>query len=284
MPRAPSLEVGRKIILHTIKSGILSVFCFFCISIVIVGSSGAVSLSEQFINNDSFTEGLIVSLDKENPDKIVLSDLTNSNYLLGVVAEDGVSSVTFAKDGSDTNVALDGVVSVLVSDENGVISKGDFISASWLQGVGMKSDEISNQKLVGVALEDFDAEKSLTYGDIDTPTGTQSVQVSSIQVQLFDKEGPIVDSANTEGVEGVFEKIVGKRISFTKVLAGSLILIVSISIAGVFIASAIRGSFVSIGRNPLASTSIYKSLIHVSGLSVLVILIGAALSYVVLVI
>lgn len=285
MPKAKSLEVGKKILLRTTGCGLLIVVCLVLFSLNLSDQFiSATSIGEEFVSVEAYAKGTVVSLDKENPENITLANTTNSDYLLGPIVDSGDNSVTFAKAGEVVTVALSGDVSVLVSDVNGVIKKGDFISASWLEGIGMKSVEENNQKLLGVALEDFNTDSSVNYGAVDTPMGQKIAKVGSISVRLFDKEGPLAGETSSEGVEGWLEKIAGKKVSFSKIMAGSLVFLVSLVTASMFILSSIKGSFVSIGRNPLASTSIYKNLLQVSGLSVLVILLGTAISYVVLVI
>jgi len=175
-------------------------------------------------------------------------------------------------------------VEVYVSDSNGEIKKGDFIGASWLEGVGMKSIASSRQKLLGVALENLDISKPSDYGSIKTPSGDKNIKVTSIRVRLIDKQNQSANLATDSGIQGILSKVVGKAISPIKVLMGVIIFLASLFVAGLFISSSIRGSFISIGRNPMASASIYKSLLHISGLSILVILIGTALSYVVMVV
>ncbi len=40
------------------------------------------------------------------------------------------------------------------------IKAGDFVGASWLEGIGMKAINQDQQKLAGVALESFDESES----------------------------------------------------------------------------------------------------------------------------
>jgi len=244
----------------------------------------ASNLGEEFTTNNSFSTGVVVSLDQDNPESIEFSSLSNSEYLLGVVTEKGSNTVTYAKDESQVTVSLTGEVIVYVNDANGPIQAGDFIGASWLEGVGMKAITQDRQKLVGVALEDFNEEEADQYGEIDTSEGKKDVSIDAIRVRLFDKEGSNNLSDADRGVESILENIAGKSVSSTRLLVVSLIFVFAVVLSGFFIASSIKGSFVSIGRNPLASDSIYRSLSHVTLVSIAIILIGTFLSYIVLVI
>ena len=256
-----------------------------CLSVLLFsGLVSAAQLGEEFKNGSAFKTGSLVSLSQTNPDEIELASVNNSEYLLGVVVAENANSVTFAKDDSESTVAYNGDVEVFVSDVNGTVEKGDFISTSWLEGVGMKTTKPEEQRLLGVAVDAYDPDQAQAYGEIETPDGTKNISIDTITVRLFDKQGLLDEAGRATGLEAALENITGKDITAVRIIIGSILFTISIAIAALFIMSSIRGSFISIGRNPLSSASIYKSLLHVSGLSAIVVLIGAALSYVVLVV
>jgi len=258
----------------------------FAVSCVIFQSTAiyASNLGEEFPTRGQFSVGTAVSLDPANPNDIQLSSLVNGEYLLGVVTEKGSNTVTYAKDESQVTVALTGEVIVYVNDANGAIKAGDFVGASWLEGVGMKALVQDQQKLIGVALESFDDSEAIDYGPIDTSNGEKDIKIDTIKVRLFDKEGTTNVAQTSSGLEGALENLAGGSVSSTRLLAVSVIFVFSIVLAGFFVTASIRGSFISIGRNPFASDSIYKSLTRVTFMSIIVILVGTLLSYVVLVI
>ena len=248
--------------------------------------TSAATVGEEFVADKQFEKGSIVSLSQDNPETVELSTISNSEYLIGVVNETSNNVVTYAKgsQGFKISVSLAGETEVFVNNANGQIKKGDFVGASWLEGVGMKAITSDKQKLLGVALNDFDLESANEYGEIDTPDGKMSVKVGTITVRLFEKEGSEDLLLKKGGFEGFLTNLAGKEISFAKIMAGSIIFLMSVVVAGFFASSSIRGSFISIGRNPMASSSIYRNLLHVTMVSVIVIVIGTSLSYVVLVI
>ena len=63
----------------------------------------------------------------------------------------------------------------------------------------------------------------------------------------------------------------------------SAVFFISLAVAAMFVVSSIKGSFVSIGRNPMASASIHKGMVRVAILAVTIIVTGAVVSYTVLV-
>jgi hypothetical protein len=270
---------------YTGRNLILLGFLLFSILILDVGFSLAATVGEEFTSDQILEKGSVVSLSQDNPKKVELTTVSNSEYLIGVVNESESNVVTYAKNSGEVkvSVSLAGETEVFVSDANGEIKKGEFIGASWLEGVGMKSITNDKQKLLGVAVEDFSLSDSSNYGVIDTPNGPKDINIDTVTVRLFDKEGS-EELTKVGGLEGFLSSLAGKEVSFLKVMAGSLIFLMSVVVAGFFASSSIRGSFISIGRNPMASATIYRSLLHVTMVSVIVIVIGTALSYVVLVV
>lgn len=241
----------------------------------------AASIGEEIGSIKTLVKGSLVSLDPENPKQVIAGSLSTADYLLGVVVDKNENAITFTNNGELTSVATEGEVLTYVSDVNGKVKKGDFVTASWLEGVGMKAQEGTKQKQLGIALQDF-SDKAKLYGDVETPTGKKSVKIDVMAVRLFEKDELLALAQHSKGIEGILARVVGKNISVTRIILGSFIFALSIMIAAVFIYAAIKNSFISIGRNPLSSRSIYRSLLHVSVMSVIVIVTGATFSYVVM--
>lgn len=235
------------------------------------------TISEGFMGDD-FPRGTVVSVKKNLPGDIELTNLNNSEYLIGVVNNKESSAVIFRNDEDNVSVALSGEVEVFVTDVNGEINRGDFVGASWLAGVGMKANTLERQKLVGIAQDGVANWQD--YGGIETDSGEKNARIGTVVVRLFDKEN-IQPESTGSGVEQAVENIVGQDVSLVRIIIGSLLFAVSLAVASMFIFSSIRGSFISIGRNPLASSSIHKGMTRVAILAVIIILAGATSAYVV---
>lgn len=266
-----------------VYSKIFVIVGFFTFVIFGGVSVHAVSISEDFKANDSYPNGSIVSLTKASSDQVELSNTNNTDYLLGVVNDPNQSAISFDKNETDVSVALRGDVKVLVSNVNGEIVQGDFITTSWLDGVGMKASADSQQKIIGVAQEDFDLSQATEYGDIDTPSGKQKVSVDTVLVRLSDKEGTESTLENKNSVEEAFSEVIGQDVSLDKIIIGSLLFVMSLTVSGMFTISSIKGSFISIGRNPMASTSINKGMVRVAIISTVILLTGTVVAYAVMV-
>jgi hypothetical protein len=289
MKRPVSNRLGRKDPFisngHTTYYRLIGLFVFIILFLFIpVLPATASIVSESFSGSEIYPTGSVVSVKRDLPDDVELAHINNSEYLLGVVNAEDESTITFKKENSNVSVALSGEVRVFVTDANGSVKRGDFIGASWLEGVGMRALPDEQQKLVGIAQEDFDPDTAEEYGEIDTSTGKKNVKINTVLVRLFDKESPQTTSENQRGIEGAFSSVVGKDVSLTKILVGSLLFVVSLTVSALFVTSSIRGSFISIGRNPMASVSIHKGMIRVAFISVVMLLTGATAAYAVLVI
>lgn len=246
--------------------------------------SHAASISEGYPSGDSLPLGAMVSISQTEPITVELADINNNSYLTGVVAGENDSLLNINRNGTTTYVAVSGDTSVFVSDINGPITAGDFVGSSWISGVAMRSDTSSKQRLLGVALEDFsaDSQDKREFEDIETPSGTQDALVGKIAVRLFDRDIG-ADPTSQSGLEVLAQRIAGKDVAYARVLMASGLFALSVLVSGIFLSNAIRGSFISLGRNPLASSTIFSSLLQVSGTSIALVIIGAFLAYVVLI-
>lgn len=245
----------------------------------------AASVAEGYPTDNNLIEGTLVTISNDVPPKVELANLGNSQYLIGVVEGDGQSLLTLNKDGANILVATSGEVFVFVSDLSGEIRPGDFIGTSWISGVGMKAQRVTEQKLLGVALEPFgeDYHDAVAVEDIDTPSGERSARIGKIAVRLFEREVGPESESGVSALERLAFRLAGREVPFVRIVAAVGLFSISAIIAGVFLANAIRSSLISIGRNPLAHSSIFASLTQVSGVSIGLVLIGAAIAYMVLI-
>lgn len=273
---------GQKSRKTSLRWGVLT---FGMVFLLMSGSLFAGSLSEGFPTRNDYPNGTVVSIYNKSPDTIELSNVNNSDYLAGVVEPEGSGLLTIRDSNSKVYVATSGETEVFVSDINGEINKGDFVGASWISGVGMRAEKDSQQKLLGIALQSFSevSSSAVEAKNIKTPNGEKDALIGKIAVRLFDREvGPNMFEDNTP-VEKFANKLAGKEVAFARILASIGMFTLSVTISGIFLANAIKGSFISLGRNPLASGSIFTSLMQVSGVSISLVLVGALVSYLLLI-
>jgi len=246
-------------------------------------SEGIAASSGDYVN------GTLVSLITTEPASIELADVNTSNYLAGVVEPEGQGLLVSDVEGSDVYIATLGVVTAFVNDLNGEIKAGDFIGASWIKGVGMKALENTDtdQKVLGIALQDQETtdQYSYTVEDVKTPQGIKTARVGKISIKIFPRDvGPYFSASDKSGLEEFASNLAGREVPFVRIVTALMLFSVAVVISGVFMTNGIRGGLTSLGRNPLASQSIFTTLTQISVVSVGLILVGAAVAYAVLVI
>jgi len=107
-------------------------------------------ISEGYSSSENLSVSTLVSLRENSSDEVTAATNENVENLLGVVVSANSSSISITS--SVTNqiqVATSGTMDVLVSDINGEIARGDYITASPIAGIGMKATD--NARIIGVA-------------------------------------------------------------------------------------------------------------------------------------
>jgi hypothetical protein len=155
---------------------------------------------------------------------------------------------------------------VLVSDINGEIQQGDSITASPVKGVGMKAT--NNAKVVGIAQgkpTNSNGTKQ-TYKDSagkEHPLVLGEVPVL-INVSYYYKQPDktIIPSA----IQNVANALAGKTVNTTPILISGAIFIITLAVVVSIIYSMIRSSIISVGRNPMSQSAVYRDVIQLSAL------------------
>jgi hypothetical protein len=165
---------GDEVIGYTIdapKNGIVTAFVVLQNDVQKVNeeSKGTTTQASSFTQYYETTDpamaiGEIVSLDTELGSGLIRK--TNEAYsqtLLGVVApspETDLGGDVVLTGRTKKAVALAGRFGVKVSNENGVIKKGDYLTSSSVPGVAMKATDAG--RVIGIALEDYEGEEIAT--------------------------------------------------------------------------------------------------------------------------
>jgi hypothetical protein len=248
-----------------------------------VGVHATQQFSQSYATASELAIGSIVSIKSGTNDEVVAANNNNVENLLGVVVNPGNSILSVASDQKNTaEVATNGVLQVLVSDINGSISNGDQITASPIDGVGMKANE--NVRVIGIAqsgLNTTDGSKQ-SYTDKD---GTKnSVLIGQIPIQVavsyFFKEPDktLVPAA----IQNVANTLAGKNVSTLPIVISIAIFIITIVVVVSIVFAMVRSSIISVGRNPMSQSAIYRDIIQLSALVMAILAVGMISIYLVL--
>ena len=256
--------------------GYLAAGVLIMIQIMPLPVAAVTSLSQGYTSVSPLSQGTLVSIKDNQSGSIEAADSSNAKTLLGVVINSNSSLLTLS-DGTNNQVqvATSGIVSTIVSDINGPIHQGDTITSSPISGVGMKTT--SNAKVIGIAQGDATADQKQSYTDAQGKRQTASFGNVDVLVNVayFYKqpEKTLIPSA----IQNVANAVAGKSVSSAPIIICGVIFLVTLVIVSSIIYSMIRSSIISVGRNPMSQSAVYRDVIQLS-LLVLGILVVAVVS------
>lgn len=252
---------------------------------VAVPAAGAASSTTQAVTQGYGTDttlqkGMLVRLKDKDATKVVPLTSATAAEMQGVVVAANDASVTLS---SNTNsgqvfVATYGHFDALVSNQNGPIKSGDYITISSLDGVGMKADSLQSTVL-GKAAGNFDGTANVQGSTSVKDEGGHAVTVAfgRIPVDISISHNPLQQNSanNLPGfLKQASQFIANKPVSSSRVYIGLVVLFISTVIAGSILYGGIRSGLVAIGRNPLAKKSISRNLVQVIITGLIIFIIG----------
>lgn len=240
------------------------------------------SITQGYSTEEELSIGAIVSLKDNSTDQVVATTTSNVNNILGVVVNDGSSPLTLSNGSDDqVQVATSGTVPVLVSDINGDIAQGDQITASPIKGVGMKAND--NVKVVGIAQgEPRTGEDEQTYTDEDgneqpIVLGEAPVLVN-VAYYFKQPEKTVIPSA----IQNLANALAGKTVDTLPILISAAIFIITLVAVVSIIYSMIHSSIISVGRNPMSQSAVYRDVIQLSALVLGILAVSLIAIYLIL--
>lgn len=245
-------------------------------------AAGAVTtISQGYTTSTSVTVGSIVSLESNSTDSVAPSSNENINNLFGVVINNGTSILALNNgDKAQVQVATSGILPTLVSDCNGSIAEGDPVTASPLKGVGMKAT--TNIKIVGIAQgkvsgttkqkvdKDICSSEEVTLGQVPILVG--------VAYHYREPEKTIIPAS----LQNLANTIAGRSVSSLPIIIGAAIFLVTVIVVVAIIYSMIRSSIISVGRNPMAQSAVYRDVIQLSALVLAILGVAMVAIYLVL--
>ncbi|HSE61202.1 MAG TPA: hypothetical protein VLA88_02820 [Candidatus Saccharimonadales bacterium] len=222
-----------------------------------------------------------MSLKKDEPNTVQLANRDRADQLVGIVGADPLIELT--DNNKSVQVVTSGVTAALVSDINGDVKTGDKITASPIEGVGMKAT--TSTMVVGIAQADLASVKTSSRSVKDTTGQSVDVKVGTIPVQVnitfyatADDTASFLPSFLRDFARG----IAGKEVSPIRVLVAATILLLAFVSIAVLLYASVRSSIISIGRNPLSEVSVRKGLLQIGGIGVAILLLTFITIYLIL--
>ncbi|MBI5357629.1 hypothetical protein HZB74_02165 [Candidatus Saccharibacteria bacterium] len=274
------INIFQKLFSRNVAVGIVFLLTIF----LIPGYLKAQSLNQGYKSDEPLQKGMLVTERDDDSSKIVAVTHETLNKLKGVVIQQNDAPFTVAAEGENVFVANSGIYEVLVSNENGEIKSGDYVSISSLSGVGMKATE--DQLLVlGRATTDFkgegDSVGSSVIGGIN-----KKVNFGRIPVAISITRNPWLKESKTNSIPKVLQNvsvsIAGKQVNTARIWMATAVFLASVIVTGVMLYSGARSSLISVGRNPLSKSILMKGLMQVVLLSLIIFISGMFAVYLLL--
>ncbi|OYX43940.1 hypothetical protein B7Y94_00790 [Candidatus Saccharibacteria bacterium 32-49-12] len=240
-------------------------------------------VSQSYATETKLPVGSIASLKDDASSTIIAASIQSTETIIGVVIDAGSAylSLTRGPD-SEAQVATNGIVQVLVSDINGDISRGDHITASPIKGIGMKATD--NIRVVGIAQAGLDNNTGKVEKYTDADGAEKETLIGHIpvlvNVSYFFKqpERTIVPSA----LQNIANALAGRRVEPLPIIIAMAIFIIMLIVVASIAYSMIKSSIISVGRNPLSQSAIYRGLIQMSALVISILGVGLVVIYLIL--
>ncbi len=255
---------------------------------VLLGVAGAGIVSAVSTMTEGYTLkgnpqplGALVSLEKDTTDTVVPASTDTVDNLFGVIVT-GDSSLLSVSNGAtnEVQVATASTEDVLISDINGTVKRGDHITASPIPGVGMKAT--ANVRVIGVAQSNSRDVKKQKVKNKDG--SEQEISIGQIAVLVnpayfFQQpEKTIIPAA----IQNVANALAGREVKTLPILISAAIFIVTLIVVVSIAYSMIRNSIISVGRNPMSQSAVYRDLIQMSALVLAILAAAVAAMYFVL--
>jgi len=202
--------------------------------------------------------------------KYELSSVVYDQDILGVITDSATTSIVDTSLPSYKLIVNFGENMVNVSNKNGNIKKGDYITSSTISGVGVRADK--SGQVVGIAEEDYTPGSPDQIGKIMV-----FVDVRSQFINLT--MGTNILTALRAGLEAPFlTPIISLRYILAALVTGASFVIAFTSFGR------ISGSSVeALGRNPLAGSAIRRVVFFNFVLTFFIMIAGLAIAYFILV-
>ncbi|HSX36842.1 MAG TPA: hypothetical protein VLG13_01845 [Patescibacteria group bacterium] len=257
---------------------LLSLLCVFGMGTVAADTLQAVVQSYSAVS--SLQRGMIVKFTSNDSSKVEPATLSTAQKMQGVVVSASDAAVTLSPANSGNQqvfVATSGRYEVLVSNQNGAIAAGDYVSVSSLAGVGMKADSKENEVL-GKAAGGFDGVHNVNSStSVKTDTGKQlNASLGLVPVDIAIAPNPI--ALKVANVPSFLQRasllVANKPVSPWRIYTAFFIVLASTLLAGSLLYGGVKNGMVAIGRNPLARSSIMRNLLQIILTSVIIFIIG----------
>lgn len=259
----------------------LLVALFLVLPSLIIGpfsQTSAQDVPQSYASDQKLQTGMIVKLKKDDPSKVEVVDRESAKDSYGIIVNANDSPFSLTQEGRNYYVASSGIYDILVSNENDAVRKGDLITFSSIGGIGMRAGT-RDEYIVATAADDFDGSKNLLSNQrLKDQNGKETeVKVGKVKADVRLLKNPNFSSDDPPLIKllrKIAPAIVGKQISVIRAGISLGLFFITLILFIVIIYAGVRGSVVSIGRNPLGKKAITLNLLKVIAIGLAVFMVG----------
>lgn len=255
--------------------------------LVFAPAASAQTVAQSYTAAGPLQTGMLVRLSDDKKTVDVVGQ-NSQDKILGVIIQsnDAPLSLSGTSAGQQVYVATSGQYSVLVSNQNGPIQEGDYVSLSAIDGIGMKTEETSLY-VVGKAVAAYDGKTGVLSRTTvkDSAGNEQTVAIGGLKVQIDIRRNPLYKGKSTNvppALQRIADSLAGKPVSPVRVYTGAVIALVSIIAVCSMLYAGVRASIIALGRNPLARRTIFRNLLQVICIGLTILIIGLVGVYLIL--
>ena len=215
--------------------------------------SADVTVSYPLVDVDATDGDILVSTDKG----LVRATDAYNIKLFGIVKKESI--VVFKQEGNDTiPVARGGVVRVNVTDLNGEINQGDYVTSSPIAGKGQRADKTGYS--IGTAMGGFEPVSTETIEGKEVTIGTVPVALKIEFVELSTPRSTprLIEQLTTALFQSAQDP--NKFAEMVKYIIAGIVVLASFLTGFFTFSRSVANGVEAIGRNPLAKVSIYLSI------------------------
>ncbi len=283
-------QIQRYFILFTATLSVASVvYLSYSASAAEPTSSVDAGGAKVYAAKTSLDVGTVVQLNSKSANLVEAAVQTNLENMFGVVIDPNQLPLRISNNGvkNAAYVSVSGTHDVLVSTQGGDIQSGDYLTLSAISGIVMKAGT-EEKTVFGRANRPFnDSSTTLGTATLKDVEGkdNKEVKLGSTIATINIQRNPNIKSTKAnvpDFLERVGQAIAEKEVSPVRIYISMGIAAVSLIAAIAVLYSGVRGSVISIGRNPMSKKSIFRALLEVMLTSLVILIIGLFAVYLLL--
>jgi hypothetical protein len=273
--------------------GLIAWFMFFVL--VIKNPSFAANPQTQqniigsYGTNQILRPGILVQISPTNPENVIPASQQNITKTFGVVISVANYPVSVNKGSGSTYsvyVSSSGNYQMIVSDQNGPISIGDYLTMSSVGGIAMK-DNVTLPVVVGQASTSFNGISGVIGSQklLLTNKSYQTVHLGVLYANVYIAHNPLLVTESSivpSFLVNLSKGIAGRVVSPWRMYIALIITLAICVIVGSILYGAVRSNLTTIGRNQLSWKALFRGFIQVIILVVIIFISGLFLVYLLL--